>query len=262
MSIEIMSKVWKQSKAIDSQLLLLLAIADYADDQGVAFPKIPQLAQKCRQSSRSVTRHIADLKLMGELAVISGRGRGGRNKFKVLVGENKPNWRILENEKYAKPGKINTPNQAENTPHVACLSMHPSCINHHEHTHHELIPADAGKNGVSVKFQIPDLIEFSEQYLDPKLEAWLEKNAPAIPPHSTTSEFLQYHLDNKTEFQSRQHFIKAWRGWVQNAQKFVITRSKNKANKQKGNNGNGSNDKHPSRQPEPDLSFLREAGLL
>jgi hypothetical protein len=40
MSIKVMSLVWEKSQAKGKELLLMLAIADFADDWGEAFPGI------------------------------------------------------------------------------------------------------------------------------------------------------------------------------------------------------------------------------
>jgi len=42
MSIKVMSYVWEASKAKGSELLLLLAIADHAADDGYCWPGIPR----------------------------------------------------------------------------------------------------------------------------------------------------------------------------------------------------------------------------
>ena len=54
MSIRVMSHVWEHSQHKGGDLLLLLAIADHADDHGQAFPSIKLLAQKTRMTERNV----------------------------------------------------------------------------------------------------------------------------------------------------------------------------------------------------------------
>ena len=57
MSLRVMNWVWEHSTAKGSELLLLLDIADAADDQGRnAFPSISTLAAKTRMSRRTVQR--------------------------------------------------------------------------------------------------------------------------------------------------------------------------------------------------------------
>ena len=52
-----MTRVWDESKQRGGALLVLLAIADFADDEGKAFPSVQTLAAKSRLSE-SQTHHI------------------------------------------------------------------------------------------------------------------------------------------------------------------------------------------------------------
>ncbi len=85
MSIHQMNAVWRYSKNKGSKLLLLLAIADNADDDGVAFPGVDYLAKKIRMSERHVTRMIRELGDTNELAVVWGGGRGNANLYYILL---------------------------------------------------------------------------------------------------------------------------------------------------------------------------------
>jgi len=64
-----MSKIWQSSRRKGSELLLLLAIADNANDSGYAYPGIEYLARKSRLSERQVRRIIQSLEESGELSV-------------------------------------------------------------------------------------------------------------------------------------------------------------------------------------------------
>lgn len=84
MSIRAMSRVWAASRQKGSALLLLLAIADFADDDGGnAFPSIATLAQKTRMSRRSVQLLVRKLAATGELHVRSAAGRKGVNVYEI-----------------------------------------------------------------------------------------------------------------------------------------------------------------------------------
>jgi hypothetical protein len=88
MSIACMSRVWKHSKAKGSELLVLLAIADFAHDDGSnAFPSVPTLAAKSRLSVRAVQFVLRKLEAIGELEIIEKGGRNGSNLYRVLIGE-------------------------------------------------------------------------------------------------------------------------------------------------------------------------------
>jgi len=86
MSIRTMTRVWKNSTQAGGKLLLLLAIADFANDDGMAFPGIDTLAKKTRQNRRTVQRQLSDLEEKDEIAIEPGTGRSNTNTYWVLTG--------------------------------------------------------------------------------------------------------------------------------------------------------------------------------
>jgi hypothetical protein len=87
MSIKVMNRVWEHSEAGGSELLVLLAIADHAHDDGAgAWPAIGTLARKCKLSNRQVTRIIGSLEEAKELGVQRRAGPHGVNMYVVLSG--------------------------------------------------------------------------------------------------------------------------------------------------------------------------------
>lgn len=85
MSIRVMSQVWEHSKQQGSALLVLLAIADFADDDGYAYPSVERLAAKARMSPRNVRYVLRQLEESGELAIEAGGGRHRSNLYRVIV---------------------------------------------------------------------------------------------------------------------------------------------------------------------------------
>lgn len=70
MSVYPVAWVWKHSQASGNDLLVLLAIADCANDEGEnAYPKIDTVAAKTKLSRRTVQRAIQSLLELGELGV-------------------------------------------------------------------------------------------------------------------------------------------------------------------------------------------------
>lgn len=81
-----MTWVFTHSTAAGADRLLLLAIADHAGDHGGdAWPSVPTLARKTGVSERSVQRGIARLEAGGHLLVERGKGKGGTNRYKVVM---------------------------------------------------------------------------------------------------------------------------------------------------------------------------------
>ncbi len=86
MSIKIMSRVWERSGTGGSQLLLLLAIADNANDSGVAWPGQKYLADKIRMVKRSIPRLAAKLNKSGELFINDQSSTGHVTRYIVTTG--------------------------------------------------------------------------------------------------------------------------------------------------------------------------------
>lgn len=84
MSVRRMALVWEQSQHAGSNLLMLLAIADFADDDGRAYPAVASLAAKCRMKQRNANVILATLRQSGELAIRIGEGPRGTNLYHVL----------------------------------------------------------------------------------------------------------------------------------------------------------------------------------
>ncbi|MGH6654613.1 MAG: helix-turn-helix domain-containing protein, partial [Actinocrinis sp.] len=85
MSIKVMSWVWENSPASGSGLLLLLAIADHADDDGTAYPSIQKLAKKTRMSRSSVFRAMKPLIESRQLKIESrGTGRD-TSEYQIIM---------------------------------------------------------------------------------------------------------------------------------------------------------------------------------
>ena len=85
MSIALMTNVWEKSRLGGTELLLMLAIADFANDSGVAFPSVPTLARKIRMSKRNTHYLLSKLEQSGELAVQRNKGPHGCNLYTVQI---------------------------------------------------------------------------------------------------------------------------------------------------------------------------------
>lgn len=86
MSIKIMSAVWDLDLPRDEKIVLL-AFADHADDDGVCWPAVERIAQKCGYSPRSIQRKLGPLQDRGLLVEMDPAfvgGRGQMRRFQVV----------------------------------------------------------------------------------------------------------------------------------------------------------------------------------
>jgi hypothetical protein len=85
MSIEATSAVWKRSRQKSGTLLVLLALADYTNSDGIAWPAMSTLARKARMSKRNAQRSVRVLEKTRELLVYKNQGRKGSNIYRILL---------------------------------------------------------------------------------------------------------------------------------------------------------------------------------
>ena len=87
MSIKVMSWVWEQDlPPLDK--IVLMAIADHADDDGYAWPSMKRIAEKCSMEKRTVQRHVEKLQEQQLLKVESRQrhdGSSSSNGYTVVM---------------------------------------------------------------------------------------------------------------------------------------------------------------------------------
>ena len=86
LSVEVTRNIWAETRAEGAALLVLLALGDYANTDGEAWPRLATLARKTRISERQTRRHLARLLELGELRVIAAPGRGRATRYQVTCG--------------------------------------------------------------------------------------------------------------------------------------------------------------------------------
>lgn len=82
-----MHYVWETSPTTGSQRLMLLAIADAANDDGVCFPGVGTLAKKLNTTERNAQKLIRSLAKAGEITIHTGKGiktaHGWTNRYNM-----------------------------------------------------------------------------------------------------------------------------------------------------------------------------------
>lgn len=81
MSLQAYSAVWADMRLRNGALIVAMAIADFAWDDGWAFPSVDAIAEKARLTPRRCFQVIATLEAMGVLVVVTGGGWKGTNLY-------------------------------------------------------------------------------------------------------------------------------------------------------------------------------------
>lgn len=81
MSVKVMANVWEHTEQKANKLLLLLALADNANDDGWAYPSQVTLAEKCRVGRRAVQKMLDELEAEGEVIIFNRTVKGSDQHF-------------------------------------------------------------------------------------------------------------------------------------------------------------------------------------
>lgn len=84
MSIKCMTAVWEHSKATGTSRLVILALADIANEAGYCWPSLTTLQKKCAAARQTVLNCLERLEQLGELYLDRKQRRG--NLYVVLLG--------------------------------------------------------------------------------------------------------------------------------------------------------------------------------
>lgn len=91
MSIKVTDWVWNHSTHVGTELLLMLAIAQYSQADGsAAYPSVKALAANTRLSARQVRRVLRKLVCSGELEVEPQSGPRKVNGYRIILQPGHP----------------------------------------------------------------------------------------------------------------------------------------------------------------------------
>ena len=104
MSVKIMSAVFESETLGPTERLIMLSLADHADDAGRCYPSIARLRQRTGLSERAIQSNIRSLQAAGYITIIPGAGQGGSNVYIVrptpASDAPKPSRTIIEPSEY------------------------------------------------------------------------------------------------------------------------------------------------------------------
>lgn len=193
MSIDLMSKAWKTEQK-GNDLLVLLALCDFANDDGELFPSLSTISKKAKVS-KSTLSYI--LRAYEEIGVITREQRKRENgsdtstiykiitlKFDSIAYKKsyqnarkyipntgsqcehpKPQCEHPQNNKNDEI--VNTPNHIVNTQTANCEHLEPSILNHQVINHH-LKNIQKEDDEVILKIKPKEIIDFYKENISNK----------------------------------------------------------------------------------------------
>jgi len=104
-SIRIMTQVWESGPDDRGELLVLLAMADFANDKGECWPSVATIARKARMDERSARRILRKLEANGWLTISIGGGRHGCSRYSINTDIASPGQNVPTGKGDQKPGQ-------------------------------------------------------------------------------------------------------------------------------------------------------------
>jgi hypothetical protein len=137
-----MNLVWQNAPYQEGTLLVLLALADWSDDDGKSFPSIPKLSIKARQSERNIRYALKRLEKDGVVAIKRAVGRGNQSTYQINLAKLRQMPAVgIKGENIAgfrggrKPAKSNRENLQSRTENLQSRTSPSFVMNHHDNHH-------------------------------------------------------------------------------------------------------------------------------
>jgi hypothetical protein len=217
-SIKAMNWVWEHSQSRRGARLVLLAIADNANDAGEAWPSYTTLQRKTRFGRAAIAEGIEKLVQLGELEIDESRkGKRGQNFYRMPMrtvtgsetelvrkanqsGNRTGSSSETEPDLVRKPNPITTTNPPANRQRVVELPQQQP----------EAIRSDG-------LHPLPD--DFS---LSDSMRRWaLQTFGPALDVDHETKQFISHF---RAEGVRKRSWPDAWQKWMRNSAKYASER--------------------------------------
>lgn len=166
MSIRWMTKVWSDSPYNGTRLILHLALADMAHDDGRFFASQTHLAHKARCTTHYVREVINEMIAGGWIVIVTkGNSRGKATVYQLLIPKELPN---LDRESDTELPNSDTPNSQTLTPQL------PNSTSHHSSYTPVLSTTKSDETAIAVR---PDFEEVSKRWWEKQSVKPLGKGA-------------------------------------------------------------------------------------
>mgnify|MGYP000234527247 CR=1 FL=1 len=216
-----MSQVWERQDLGPYERLVMLCLADHADDEGVCYPSVARLVDRTGMGERGVQRVLRRLADDGHVAIEPNAGRKGTNVYRITpapdapprtrctphpVHPNTPAPDAPPHDVHPAPDAPNPRTPCGGTP--APGAPEPS-LNHQEPSE-ELL----GRKRRRPEVPLPDDWVPSDRNLADAASRGFSKQEIDREAH----QFRDHHLARDTRFRD---WDAAWRTWLGNARRFA-----------------------------------------
>lgn len=215
MSVRTQAVVWEYSKHSGPHLLMMLAIADFSDDDGQAFPAVATLAKKCRMTPRNAQLLLASLRDSGELEIAIGEGPKGTNLMRIRFdllkskGMKKPSGGVKPASGVKGPSGGVKP--ASRGGEIFGSPLYKG--NHQEPVEARTARQHSPRGAPSTPrgTRLPEGWQLPEDWRE-----WCAKHRPDLDPQATAEAFSDYWHAKPGKDASKLDWFATWRNWCRN----------------------------------------------
>lgn len=204
MSILIMSQVWEHSAQEGGALLVLLALADFANEAGESWPSLGTLGRKARLGERQTRYVLRALEEAGEIRVKVQGGPRGCNLYTVTLGgqSSAGGHKLPGGKRLPGEGAVERREGGQSdSPKPSGTIKEPSS------GHQSALVAELEDDDMKGKrTRIPE-----DFRLTPEMAAWAAENCPAVNAQHATEEFVDYWQHRKGSGGMKQYWDRTWR---------------------------------------------------
>lgn len=211
-----MAAIWESGPSSGVDRLVMLCLADFADDSGTCWPSMRRIAEKCCMTERGAQKILRRLEAEGWLEIITGNGRHGCNQYLILTQNPEPGSPIkTPNPVHPEPCSPRTAKQKPRTrvqetlnggsPEPPLTIIDPSL----EYFARETKPPDKAKRAV----QLPEgWVPSDRNFSDAETRNFTEQEI-----QNEADRFRDYHHARGSIFKN---WDAAWRTWLGNVRKY------------------------------------------
>ena len=221
MSNKALTWVWQESESKGSALLVLLALADQADDDGVCFPSVAYIARKCRLQERSAQYALRSLEESREISRVSRRGHSTVYRI-ALTPESAPQPKdeVHESAPQPKDEVHESAGVSQTTGARNCMDEvhHGAPITLKEPSLESPTPVVGTRERKRSTPTAPRGTRVPEDFEpDERMLEWVRRECPGVPANEH-GRFMDHWRSTPGTKGMKLDWIATWRNWMRRAQ--------------------------------------------
>lgn len=210
MSVHVTSWVWRNAPVAGNELLVLLALADISNDDGISWPSNGLLAEKTRLSLATVKR--MKQRLRERRLLVDDTSLGRSNVYRIVmdgVAQVEPLRAQVEPVAQIEPAHSSEPGVAHSSePGGGSRLSHYTSENRNEPSGGDVFELDVPSGSRSaVAFPRPFMLLAEDR-------AWAAATVPSVAVDVVTADFVAYWREGEGRGKRKKNWRLTWRNWL------------------------------------------------